>query len=466
MKNLLMNYKAIDTFRRSYFKDLLTEEHLVDSERFFKKVIDLYGEEVELNEFGFVLQKEGKKYLLQSKFKKELPVGFTKTEKVAFNGEAYYRVLDPYPAKFIPEKRYSMRELVDVLASFSHSEPMQYKLNVMLSLTQVLSKAFFRVSSVPSFGKDSIVAILGSLTYKALTVENPTIAKLELLASTKLLAINELNDISKGDWKMIEQFLLAVGAFKETYTKRSRATSGVGELIDIGKLSVSIMYNDIDCYDSFDSYFDTRATSQCKDRFPAFRFFGGFTEDFNAIDKVGVDVLVEKNWDLYVGLIRSLAYYSLTDNVMRDVKRFKVVGELSSSNRWSNSLSKLLRIVDLYCDSQDEFDQYVKVIRSAMDEYEAMTHYPELVQKVAVYYGLGKDERKDLNRFVDLLSYFVSHTPEVKKRSESYKSMVSTIQIYINEHSFVRLERMVGELLATVKDKKEHSVSDLNTKRW
>ena len=134
------------------------------------------GEEVDANKFGYVLEKDGKKYLIDSKFKKELPIGFSATEKIAYGGEAYYLVLDPYPAKFVPEKVFTMRELVDKLSIFAHEEPMQYKTDVMVTLTQLLHKAFFRKSSVPSFGKDSTVATLGSFSLKALTVENPTIA--------------------------------------------------------------------------------------------------------------------------------------------------------------------------------------------------------------------------------------------------------------------------------------------------
>ena len=463
----MLHYQAVEKFRKEYFKNLLTEEHLIEGERFFKKYLDIQGDEYELNEFTFILQKEGKKYLLSSKFKRDLPIGFTKTEKVSIKDQAYYRVLDPFPAKFTPEKRLSMRELVDKLTMFNHTQPLQYKLDVMSALTQIFSKAFFRKSSIPSFGKDSTIAILGSLSYKALTIENPTIAKLELLSSTKLLAINELNDIGTAEWKMIEQFLLAVGAFKETYTKRSRATSGVGETIDISKLSVSIMYNDVDCYDSYDKYFDSRATKQTKDRFPALRFFGGFDEDFNAIDNVDIEAFVKEHWEEYVDIIRTIAYYSIPANLMKELKQFKAP-TLSSSNRWNNSINKLLRVTDCYCKDQEEFDTYTHGLKSVMSEYDSMTRYPLLVQQLSVHLKVKKEERKNIYRLRDLLNHFVENTREVDKQKQWYKDIVSTIHNYINEESFIKVEEYIKVWISKFEEEKSRkkTASSLNSKRW
>lgn len=466
-----MHYQVVENFRKQYFKNLLTEDHLLtqQGERFFKKVLDINGDEEPMNEFKYVFQKDGKKYLLDSKFKKELPIGFSpnKCEKISSGGEAYYLVKDPFPAKFTPERRLSMRQLVDTLAGFKHTQPMQYNIDVMMSLTQVLSKAFFRKSSEPSFGKDSTIATLGSLSYKAMTIENPTIAKLELLATTKLLAINELNDITKGDWKMIEQFLLAVGAFKETYTKRSRATSGVSEIIDISDLSVAIMYNDIDCYDSPDAYFDTRATKQCKDRFPALRFYGGFDEDFNAVDSIDINDFVKEHWEDYVGIVRTLAYFSRGENLMKELKHFELKVKLSSSNRWNNSLNKLLRVVDLYCETQEEFDSYVAGIKSCMDDYDSMTRYTNSVQMLAVHFKLKAEDRKGLYRLSDLLNHFLSNTPEREKGTPKYERILSTLQKFIKEKSFFKLEKAIKAFIVESQSlNKTKTVADLKDAKW
>jgi hypothetical protein len=465
---MLLHYQLVDAFRKKYFQNLLTEEHLVEGEKFFKKYLDMEGDEVEFNKFVIILQKEGIKYLAPSSCKNTLPIRVDSTEKVSIGGEAYLKIDRYSPAKFTPEKKMNMKELVDTLASFEHSQPDQYKVDVMTALTQILTKAFFRKSSSPSFGKDSTIATLGSLSYKALTIENPTIAKLEMLSSTKLLAINELNDISKADWKMIEQFLLAVGAFKETYTKRSRATSGVGEIIDISKLSVAIMYNDVDCYEDPERYFDYRATKQCKDRFPALRYYGCFTEDFNAVDKLNIEEFVDKHWDTYVGIIRTLAYYSIPSNVLKELKHYKC-SELSRSNRWNNSLNKLLRIVDLYSSSQEEFDKYVLVVKQCLAEYESMVRYPELVQRLAIHLKITKDDRKGINRLQDLLYFLQTNTTEKDKSSDSHKAIVSTIQNYISQDSFIVVEQLIKGLIGKFeKDNsvKKQLVADLNSKHW
>ena len=135
-----------------------------------------------------------------------------------------------------------------------------------------------RASTSPGFGKDSILELLGELIGDIAIVQKPTIAKLEYLSMNKVLMVNELMNLTKQEYRDIEQYLLSVGAFKNNYTKRSRAGSQGKEDYDISKLSVLLTYNNLQDYLDggipIEEYFDRTQTNQVKDRFIPFKFGG------------------------------------------------------------------------------------------------------------------------------------------------------------------------------------------------
>ena len=63
----LLNYNAIAIFNELYYKDLLTQNHIIDGEMLFKSLADSEGNDLGFNIPGYPLQKDGIKYLLPSK---------------------------------------------------------------------------------------------------------------------------------------------------------------------------------------------------------------------------------------------------------------------------------------------------------------------------------------------------------------------------------------------------------------
>jgi len=346
--SLILHYESLNAFKKNYFKNLLTTEHLVDDERYFKKVKDEEGEDYELNKYCFILIKDNTKYLLPSEYKKHLPLVAVHKMKVAVNDTAYYFLKKVKPAAFTSYRAMSFRNLIDKLSTFNHSNNQHYKLLWLMIITQMIDKANFRVATNPGFGKDSVVQIANSLFGNAISVVSPTIAKLEFLTFAKLLAVNEVNDIKADQWRDIQQFLLDVGDMKSETAKRSRATNGVSEILDLSELSLMLYYNDITDYpNAEDKYLDFVTKKAVLDRFPALRLYGEMTEDFNKIKDVDVKELVDNSRKDYESLIRSVTFYK--NNFMKELHGWKCKSEFSKlSERGKLSIGKLLRFVDLY----------------------------------------------------------------------------------------------------------------------
>jgi len=282
-------------------------------------------------------------------------------------------------AKPKPTKTMSFKELVDLLSNFKHSNNDHYKLIWFIILTQMIDRAYFRVSTPPGFGKDSVVTICGSLFGDAATIVSPTVAKLEYRSNYKLLVVNEAVDIPKAEWKKVEQFLLDAGDFKPEIEKRSRSGNGTTETLNVKNFSVSLFYNDIDQYKvDPDLYFDMVTKEAVLNRFPALRLHGTYNENFNKLKDLNIPKFVEENFSTYKELIGNFTYYK--QNMFSELHDYKVQNTSFSSlpERWRTSLNRLLRIVDMYSSSQEEFDHWVGVIIDSIDDYKAMIAYPKV----------------------------------------------------------------------------------------
>lgn len=410
--SLLLHYDVINEFKRQYYKDVLSFEHLVDGEIKIDKVSFPDGaKDEEFNFWGYQLEKGGIKYLMPSKDTAGMelklidlfPIIPKDVQKVAYRGVVYQLIRRPVSVKFRPEKKMSFKELVNALNDLEHNNVEHRKLLVFIGLASLIERANFRIASPAGFGKDSVVDVFGNLLGGCLTVENPTIAKLEFLTFAKWLAVNEIVDIQKTEWRNIEQFLLSAGAHKPEITKHSRATSnGVKEILDISKFSLSLMYNDIDHYPEPDKYVDVITKKAVLDRFPAFRLYGTLTEDFNKVKTIDVKQFVTEHLEEYKALVYTYNYYK--DNIMKELKRFNA-DKLRQDipHRWLINIGRLLKIIDLYCDTQEEFDYWINIINEVLNDYEVMLEYPNLYEKVSK--RLNDVDKKRLSN-----ELFVRHT--------------------------------------------------------
>jgi len=386
MDSKLLHYQCITSFNKHFYKDLLTKEHLILKETQKPKLRYMDGEvDEEANFWGYEFIKDQKVYLVSIvgdndetlDVKSMLPIMPMDVERVANpKGEVFYYVKRPVSVKFTEEKKHTPKQFIDTLSGLSHTSEKYQKLLWMQALSQLWDRSYYRVSTPGGFGKDSTVDICNALFRESGTIEGPTVAKLEERSMVlKWLAVNEVvGTTGKAEWEIVERFLLAAGGHKSEITKHSRAFGNVGEIIDISKFAISLFFNDIDHYANPKKvYFDYTTKSAVLDRFPPMRFYGKFTEDFNALNGVNIDAFVSRNMDFYKDLLYSFHYYKT--NYIKHLHKFNrgMLMKMSGSRDLTN-INKLLNLVDFYSDTQEEFDSWVELINTAMEDYYCMVN--------------------------------------------------------------------------------------------
>jgi len=441
----LLHYDLIGEFRRQFYKDLLTINDVVGSQIKLNKLEFPDGAtKDDANFWGYILEKDGKKFLLSSVdsegneliLKDVLPILPNKCLKVASKGFAYSWIQEPISMKFKEDKKMTFKQLVNKLSSMAHSNDKHQKLLWFMTLSQYIDRANFRFCSNPSFGKDSTVDIIGNLIGGCATIENPTIAKLEMMAnSTKLLAVNEVVDVSKSDWRNIQQFLLAAGAHKNELTKHSRATaSGTSEFIDIRKFSISLMYNDISDYTNMERYFDFVTKDAVKDRFPSFRLHGVFEEDFNNIKNINKKKYVKEHFEEYKDIIYTITYY--TKNLLKEIHRYDS-SRLNKDipKRWIINIGRLLRIIDVYCDTQEEFDYWIDIINNSMKDYSEMLKYNKFLNKLSS--KLPQEEFHDTVNKISTMATYIEKVGLMREKTSSQRKIVDIKTIWDTEKELI-----------------------------
>jgi hypothetical protein len=441
--SLLLHYDTLEEFHKEYYKGLFTQDHIIDDEKYFKELTqqgspDTYG----IDRYCAVLLKDGKKYLLKSDFVKVLPIKLkNQSLKYSSRGDVYYVIEDEdfVSVKIRAEKTMSFKELVDRLSSLSHGNPDHYKLLWLMEMSQMMGRAYYRISTPPGFGKDSTVDIAGVLLGNTHTIEsNPTTAQLMKLTYSKHLGVNEVVGTPKAEWNRMQQYLLSVTAFKNKVTRRSlnMTNPNSGDTLDVSNHSITLMYNDVDCYPIGTEYFDSMASAPMKDRLPALRLYGVMKEDFNVLEGKDVNKIAVDNKKWYDEVIRAFHYYK---NNLDSELHFYVTPSLKGyAERWVTNIGRLFKVFDLYSSTQEEFDSLCSVLFDAMKDYENMAHYPVALRNFAkknkvkvVEYDENPTIHFLINKFSEAGHKDIASFLKVVEKAKTFTEKVLLLEAYV-----------------------------------
>jgi hypothetical protein len=325
----------------------------------------------------------------------------------------------------------NFRDLVDKLCDLQHTNPEHQKLLAFIGFASMFDRCNFRVSTPAGFGKDSIVTIFGNMVGGALSIVQPTLAKLEYRTHSKWLVVNEVIDVGTTEWNLVQQFLLDTGDHKPEVEKHSRAVAtGVKETLDVSKLSLTLFYNDINHYPKPQEYFDFVTRKAVLDRFPAFRLYGTITEDFNQIKDLNLDRYTAEHLEEYKEMVYAITYYKEFFN--RELRYFKADKLKTMPPRWKTNIGRLLKIIDLYCKDQDEFDYWINVINESLVDYEVMIDFGKKYAELKERHGkniLFFDLKTELNKLhtykqklMCMQSFDFTKREKVKKEDNSFWS--------------------------------------------
>jgi len=363
----LFHNDAVTKFNTKLYSNIFTEENMVSK----KKSVKIADEKF----YGFFFEKGKEQFFVENSYIEHLPFKVIDKKEMDFKSDVFSVVNKVESIQIPSEKKMTFRELIDIMPAFTHSNPKHFLLYKILSVAAWADRVNIRVSTDAGFGKDSVANILANLVDTTANLYGATFAKLEYVLFNKYIILNELGNLKKDDLINMQEFLLATGAYFNTYTKRTRKTATTQEQYDISKTSIVIFYNLPHYYTGrSQEYFDQMFTKAVINRFIPFVFEGRLTTSFEKM--LDIDKIVKENEIVYKHVIATLNYYK--ENNLSEIKYNINKTIIKFSNdlmRYDRTFNVILKYVAEYAGSQAEFDDL------SVELYRCYRKYATLITK-------------------------------------------------------------------------------------
>ena len=359
----------IGSFNEELYSDIFTSENITSK----KKCITLNNTKY----YGYYLEKGHKSYFMldhkDEHLIDKLPFKVNDCVETDFRGEVFKLITSNNITSIVipAEKRMGFRELVDSLPAFRHTNPLHFTLYKIVAVASWVDRLNARITTDAGFGKDSVAGIIKQLVDSTVNIYGATFAKLEFSLTNKLIILNELGNLKQDDKFNMQEFLLAVGAFFNSYTKRTRKTSTTKENYDISKLSLLVFYNLPSYYiGKAQEYFDQIFTEAVCNRFIPFVFEGRLISKFETV--LDTKSVMERNRSFFKDAIATLNYFR--QNNVTNIK-YDVDSSISFSDklaRYSRTFNVILKYIGEYASDQKEFDLLSKELYKCYSSYEGL----------------------------------------------------------------------------------------------
>lgn len=366
----IWHYDLLEKWNEHYYKNIFLQSHLT-------------GEEIALGqgdekEFFYIAKREQKWYLIPSEIvqKGELPFRLDYSVKIGVKGKAFHLIKEITSLTIKAEQTMSYKEMIDSWMDYEHDNKKAYTLWKIITETFYSSRINVRVVTYPGWLKDSVPFTVSRLLGNSFTVNKPSLAKLKFLLrdSIKGLCLNEIQKLEPKERQDLAKFYEDVGDFKTIYTNPTRSSFGVQEQCNIKNLSTFTFSNFPDSKkqyeeqkeDMFDSIFEPKVRSRI---FPLL-FTGGdeitpackqrFAHISEAITKEEIEQIT--NW------MRNFKYYENEGQELASKKLFKN-NYYMSNTRWDRNFQAISERIKLYCETQEEFDSFTKLLWKSNRQY-------------------------------------------------------------------------------------------------
>lgn len=360
---LMCHNDCIQKFNNKLYSNILSTENLKSKQ----KAITYDGEKY----YGYYMEKGKDLFFMPSKFYDKIPFRVTNYMEMDYKGEVFSFITKIESVIIPSEKKISFRDLVNISPLFSHLNPKHFLLYKIIAIAGYVDRINVRVSTDAGFGKDSVVNIIHELVNSTLNIYGATFAKLEFGLTNKLIILNELGNLKKDEKIDMQEFLLATGAYFNTYNKRTRKTNTTQESYNISNLSLLIFYNLPSYYTGkAQEYFDQMFTKAVVDRFIPFVFKGVLTTKFGKL--LNSEQLMATHEKEYKNIIATLNYFRY--NRINDIKYTVPEGikflKEDQLERYERTFNVIMKYISEYSETQEEFNDLTLELYKCYKAYE------------------------------------------------------------------------------------------------
>ena len=370
---LFLHNDCIQAFNNKLYSDILSTENVKSKQKVIVHDGDKY--------YGYFMEKGKKQYFLPAAFMDKVPLKISQFKEIDYKGDVYDFIIKVDSIIIPSAPKLTFRDLVDIMPAFNHSNPIHFLLYKMVAIAGYCDRINARVSTDAGFGKDSVVNIIHELVDSTLNLYGATFAKLEYGLTNKLIILNEMGNLKKDEKIEMQEFLLATGAYFNTYNKRTRKTNSTQETYNISDLSLLIFYNLPEYYTGKgQEYFDQMFTKAVVKRFIPLVFKGVITTKFEKL--LDSKAIMDEHEPIYKDIIATLNYYrnNRLKTIKYDIPPSVEFPKKEQLERYDRTFNVIMKYISEYAKNQGEFNELVLELFSCYEAYKG-----ELVKEREIF---------------------------------------------------------------------------------
>jgi len=366
-------------FNRKIFKDTLTKQDIVGKVFFLPTVQMIKGQDVaEEGVYAKVvkIEKSGKIYLLNETDIEELPLNVAESFECYIKESdktIHHRITMAKTARIPPKKTMACKGFITGFNPLEHSNPRTKAFFNMVALAAKHKPTCIALCSNVSSGKTAPFNILRTITNDITIQRKPTLAKLEtVLYYNKVVLLEELTSLTSTEIADVESTLLVVGDSSPHLSKHSMAQNKALNDIDLTQLSLMFPHNRVQDLNPGTKFLTEilKNPSAFLSRFPAVLVEGKVLTELGKPSPSRRRELMEGHYPEMLDWARNALYFM--QNLEKEMHSYDRKGLRLSDARQYPNIEGLIDVIDAFCDSQVEFDEWIAWLNKCMGDYRDM----------------------------------------------------------------------------------------------
>lgn len=348
-----------------------------------KEFIMLDDKNDEWKSRGYIAIKEVEgrklKYFLQEKLRDCMPLRVENTKEFFLQDSTKVKsiinvVLEPTPFKIVSLNVFpDTHKFIDELCPFKHSNPDMFTLVKIIALMGYIGKPLTCICGPSEFGKTTIFLFIDAITQKS-PVSKPRRPAGVLIPITEdgNYVADESQHMESETKQILEDLAMQIGDDRPIYHNGAYKTKLSKQNYNISQQAMTFLYNPIEHYPDQSKFFENMWDNALgmDSRYLKLKVDGilqeQFDKEFNMVHEATI------NKDYYIKVAKQLLYLKELRLNNGYKRRYITHPSLNHTGRKKDTFNEITWLLDMYSNSQAEYDKYITLLERAIVDYKAM----------------------------------------------------------------------------------------------
>ena len=396
MKDSLWHYNNFVAFNKIVFGKTITESNILSQGKLFQSAvffeIDTDGDVTEFyppkreDTFYYQIAKDNEQYLLPQRFIEEMPIMIAKKDngeldikevKLKKSDKDFWKYIRKVNSYHMPKKRMKpFKWYIDNFNPMGHDDP---KTATFLKLLAHSNGTKIAVCAPPRSGKQANYIILKQMVGKinpALTPCTRPVFYNNLLYN-ETIVIDEVTSWKPSEMSIIEDDIKNLGDVNPEHNKHSLNSKGQLSTVDIISKGLIFTFNPLTKNNPqpFDAVFQN--FDKIEDRIPIIYVPGKARMSIDTPSRAEAESNVMSNFNKYKNWCMMAAYFTSSE-IEKELHNYDYsLNPFKDNVRFYANTKPLIKSYDAYCDTQEEFNEWMLWLKERIKDYKIMRYHTQ-----------------------------------------------------------------------------------------